>query len=450
MGSQPRIGLYRPGLSSPERLEHTTVGREETLRDLLEKLERSSTKKTHQHYAFVGPRGSGKSHFLSLLQHRVESSSELRAAFTVLRFPEAPHRLLSFADFALRICELLAERESDPKWRELAAELGEEEDDRLIADALEPAINSYRDGSGRVLLLLLEGLDEILTRQIKSDRDIHHLRKFLMTTPSCILVASARVMFAGLTDNAQPFYDFFDVQTLADLDLQQTEELIEKGLEHDGHRDLAARLGELGPAIAAVHELTGGNPRLVTMQYALLAASVTDVRRQVEELLDRVSPVFRDRIGVLPPQERAVLETMALSRSEPKTPALIARKLRKTPQQTSSLLQRLTRSGHVVVMDHPTDKRSKMYRIKDGFFDAWLSSQGSPERLARILDLAALFEVWYRHRAADGEPIEQLEEAIQLWRLQRAGPLEELAAQRPADAGALRTALEAMLRAAAG
>ena len=101
------------------------------------------------------------------------------------------------------------------------------------------------------------------------------------------------------------------------------------------------------------------------------------MERQFVELVNRISPFYQDRIKDLPPQERAVLGTMATIRTEPKTPALIAARLRKSPQQTSALLQRLTKSGYLVVMDNPDDKRSKIYRIKEGFFDLWLSMDQS-------------------------------------------------------------------------
>ena len=102
------IGLFRAGLTAPDRLEQTTIGREEMLADLLEKLQRSTGKKTHQHYVFIGPRGIGKTHFLSLLVHRIESSPDLCGRFTIVRFAEETHRLLSFADFLLRVCEILS------------------------------------------------------------------------------------------------------------------------------------------------------------------------------------------------------------------------------------------------------------------------------------------------------------------------------------------------------
>jgi len=160
---------------------------------------------------------------------------------------------------------------------------------------------------------------------------------------------------------------------------------------------LLEQFDELSPKIKALHEMTGGNPRLVIMHYALIAdENVLEVKRQFEELLDRISPFYQDRMKELPPQERAVLETMALIRSEPKTPALLARKLRKSPQQTSTLLQRLTKSGYLVVMDHPDDKRSKIYRIKEGFFDLWLSMNESRQQRKRLPALTEFFELWYQ------------------------------------------------------
>ncbi|KKK57275.1 hypothetical protein LCGC14_3056100, partial [marine sediment metagenome] len=353
--------LYRAGITSPERLEKTSIGREEMLGDLLQKIEHSTGKRTHQHYAFIGPRGVGKTHFLSLLVNRIESRAELRDKLTVVRFPEETHRLLSFADFLLRTCEILAQSDSDGEWQTLYEQLAEEDDDRRVIDTLEPKLNHYRQETGRVLLLLLENLDEVLTRQIKGSQDVHHLRKFLMTSPSCILVATAPIMFPGLTDVERPFYDFIDVQVLDNLTQQQTVDAIRVNLQYDGREDLLDRFDELSPKIKALHEMTGGNPRLVMMHYSLMAdEDVLEVQQQFAELLDQISPFYQDRIKDLPPQERAVLETMALIREELKTPALIARKLRKSPQQASSLLQRLTKSGYLVVTDHPNDKRSKV------------------------------------------------------------------------------------------
>jgi demethoxyubiquinone hydroxylase (CLK1/Coq7/Cat5 family) len=65
------------------------------------------------------------------------------------------------------------------------------------------------------------------------------------------------------------------------------------------------------------------------------------VRDQLRILLDRITPFYQDRLGGLPPQERALLETMAVMRDQEKTPATIAARMRMKTTHVSSLLKRL-------------------------------------------------------------------------------------------------------------
>jgi DNA-binding MarR family transcriptional regulator len=122
--------------------------------------------------------------------------------------------------------------------------------------------------------------------------------------------------------------------------------------------------------------------------------SVTAVRDQFRILLDRVTPFFQDRLRDIPPQERAVLETMATMRDMEKTPGSIAERMRMKLNQVSTLLKRLTAAKHVRSSPHPNDKRKQVYVIAEGFFDLWLwmnLSRGARERLPFILDFFAMF-----------------------------------------------------------
>ncbi len=145
--------------------------------------------------------------------------------------------------------------------------------------------------------------------------------------------------------------------------------------------------------------MTGGNPRLIMMLYELMAHdNLQDVKMQLQKLLDQISPFYQDRLKDLAPQERALLEILALQRSEPRTPANIARHLRKSPQQISSLLQRMTKAGYLTVSDNPQDKRSRIYRIKEGFFDLWLAMSESRLQRKRLGYLAEFFEMYFSDR----------------------------------------------------
>ena len=95
--------------------------------------------------------------------------------------------------------------EDERLWTELFAEVETENDDAKVADALVPAIREQNRKHGRTLLVMLENLGEILTRQIRDKNDVAALRKFLMADNGCLLLATAPLHFDGITDVGQPF-----------------------------------------------------------------------------------------------------------------------------------------------------------------------------------------------------------------------------------------------------
>ena len=103
------IGLYRSGVTSPERIRHTTVAREHLLDNAIESLRGSVDRKSKNHLLFIGPRGIGKTHLLSCIEDAVQSDQVLGSRVVVVRFPEESNRTLSFADFLIGLCGILKE-----------------------------------------------------------------------------------------------------------------------------------------------------------------------------------------------------------------------------------------------------------------------------------------------------------------------------------------------------
>ncbi len=391
------IGLFRAHITPLDRLVKTTVGRQDMLDDLLGKLARQAGKKGSQSYLFIGRRGIGKTHFLTLIEHAVKTKKNLQKTYTVLRFPEENNRILSFADLVLGMAELLAEALDDKEWREFSLSAARLEKDEEIIDTIVPRLRHYQMQTGKTLLVLIENLDVLLTEQIKREQDIHHLRTFLMDSPCALLIGTSPVYFPGLYDNKKPLYDFFDIQVLEDLTEEETLEVIRKNLEWEKREDVLKGFEALTPKIRALHTMTDGNPRLIMMLYELVVHdNLMDVKMQLQKLLDQISPFYQDRLKDLAPQERALLETLALMRTIPRTPANIAAQLRKTPQQISSLLKRMTGAGYLTASDNPQDRRSRIYRIKEGFFDLWLAMSESRAYRRRLGFLVEFFEVYYR------------------------------------------------------
>ena len=390
------IGLYRSGVTSPERLRRTTVARAHLLDDAIESLRGSVTRKSKNHLLFIGPRGIGKTHLLSCVEDAVQSDESLGANVVVVRFPEESNRTLSFADFLIGLCGILKEvLEDEPLWTELFAEVETEDDDARIADTLVPAIREENRRRDRTLLVMLENLGEILGRQIRDRNDVAAMRKFLMADNGCVLLATAPLHFDGITDVRQPFYDFFDIQILENLTFEETVEVIRLNLEWDRLTEIRDTLDDMRPRLQALYRMTGGNPRLTMMLYELIAhESITSVQDQFHLLLDRISPFYQGRLNDLPPGQRALLECLASMRDREKTPAAIAARMRMSQQETSSLLKRLSDARYLRSYRHPRDKRSRLYTIREGFFDIWLAmnlSRGARRRMPFLLDFFGLF-----------------------------------------------------------
>ena len=392
----PSIGLYRSGITSPERLRQTSVGREHLLDNAIESVRGSLGRKSKHHMLFIGPRGIGKTHLLSLIEDAIQSDKALNAQAVVVRFPEESNQTLSFADFLIGLCRILKDvREDEPIWADLFAKVETNEDDDQVVDTLVPAIRKQNCQHSRTLVVMLENLGEIFTRQIRNQDDIASLRKFLIAENGCLLLATAPLHFHGITDIKQPFYDFFDIQILGNLTFDETVEVIRRNLEWDGRTGTLDSLKEMRPKLQALYQMTGGNPRLTMMLYELIThESVTQVQDQFHLLLDKISPFYQSRLNDLPPSQRALLECLARMRDQDKTPATIAARMRISQQETSSLLKRLSDAHYLCAAENPKDKRSRLYRIREGFFDIWLAmnlSRTSRKRLPFLLEFFSLF-----------------------------------------------------------
>jgi tetratricopeptide (TPR) repeat protein len=393
-------GFYRPGLSLIEQLMATTVGRDDLLGLFLKKLKARHEEDEKQNFMIMGPPGAGKTHFIRVLAETVHKSEELARQYLIIQFPEENHRILTFADLLLGIIEILGNISSVKSWNTLYDKLIELEDDTELIDTAIPELEKYCETSKKSLLILLENIDVFFKGQLRDSKNLKQFKKFIIKSPFATFIGTSQYNLIKSDELRKPPFNLFDIHLLDVLEDKQTVELIKKNLEWEKQVDLLRSFDDLLPRLKALFEMSGGNPRLSLILYELIAKeNKWDIKRQIEKLLDQTTPFFRVRMRSLAPQERALLETIALVKLEQKTAGFIAKCLRQSLQQTISHLNKLLKAGYLFVTDHPTDKRSKIYRIKEGFFGLWLAIGHSREQNTILPRLVEFLEQWYAEQS---------------------------------------------------
>ena len=399
--SDSRIGIYRPSMSSRFRREQLTVGRDALLLDTLDHLRSAADRKSKHHFLFLGPRGIGKSHLLAVIEDRIAADPRLATRLVVARFPEESVRTLSFADLLKQLVSILATNlTEEPLWKELSSKLEKIQDSNEVVDSVVPVLRRTNEEKKRTIVVMIENLNELFSKQIRQDQQIGAIRKFFMDKNGCSLIATAPMHFDAVTDVAQPFYDFFDTQTLRPFDKEQSVTLLNRTIELDGDNTNAVK--DLSHCVMALHDMTDGNPRLIVMTCELIVREGMESAKEILfRLVDSISPTYQASLAEMAPQERAVMETLASMRdSTPRTPANIASKLGISERHTSALLKRLVDASLLKFAISPDDKRSRCYCIRDGFFDIWLAFQAGGVNKRRILLLAELLESFYDKKNA--------------------------------------------------
>ena len=159
-----RSSRYSPGNMDRQSLEALFVGRGDDMEDVLSRVT-TSIRSPEKHYILlVGPRGSGKTHFLALAYHRLMDRVDAADAcdsVAVALLNEEEWGVASFLDLVVRILRALA----DQRHPDLDTEI-DEIYDRFSKDpcrrrGLRSRARLRQHTRGKTLLLLCENLVDL-------------------------------------------------------------------------------------------------------------------------------------------------------------------------------------------------------------------------------------------------------------------------------------------------
>lgn len=389
--SAPAIPLiYNPDLVRRDTLVRSFVVREALLAEVLDDLR--CTTSTRQHHLFVGQRGMGKSTLLHRIAYGIDDDAALSQRWSPLLFPEEQYNVLRLSDLLSNTVDALAERLEGLQRAADAAALdravqtitGNEE---LRQGQLLGLLRRHAKKEGVRLVLLIDNLDMTLERI--GAKSQWRLREILQGEDWLVLVGAGTSMHESTWAYDQAFYDFFQVHELKGLDYAETHRLLGRLAEmHEAHE--VTRALEVAPAkLRALHRLTGGNPRTLSLLFNVLRrAALGDIADDLTALLDLSTPLYKHRLESLAPQQQRVVDALALHWA-PMTAGELAAVLGQGVNDVSSQLSRLVRDGVVETLDLP-DTTKAGHQIAERFFNVWYLMRAG-RRLRKQLDWLVRF-----------------------------------------------------------
>jgi tetratricopeptide (TPR) repeat protein len=396
--------LYNPDQMPESEVKETFVAREQLLDDLVELIKSQPEGAGVRHAVIIAPRGMGKTTVLLMVKFAVKDRG-LAGQWQVVKFPEESYGIYDLADLWIQTLELIAADTGDAELRRLTNDLKIEypQNDEL-QEAAYAAIRYWRRKHSKRLLLLVENFDQIL-EQINDERDNARLREVLMNDGTIMILGGATNFFKEARAYDQPLYNFFKIYDIADLKLAQMQELLRRRAKVDRIADFETKLKQNASRLRALKYFTGGNPRLVLMLYRVVSRSnVTEVRRALEKLLDEVTPYYKAKVEMLPPQQRKILDHIARvsgQTSQGMTPKEIAGAVRLPQNQTSAQLKRLAELGYVRVAN--LRGRSSWYTLSEPLYALWHQMRLGPGARERMKWLVVFLRLWYSVDEMDAE-----------------------------------------------
>lgn len=342
---------YSPGNLTPEALEKLFVGREDVLEDILRRVNASALGAEKHFVLLVGARGVGKTHFMALLNHRLQTDrkyANARKQLKVAYLNEEEWGVASFLDFLVRILRSLATRYKN-KTLSTKIEGIYAAFQKSPSAALEAAQSALLDFvKDDTLLLLCENLGDLF--QGLGDEGQQRWRAFIQEHAFWTIVATTPALFSDIQLQKGPFYGFFTIRNLAKLDFEPALTLLRQKAILEKQIDLANfLLTPTGRArVRAIHHLAQGNHRVyVIMSDFLNKESLDDLVTPFMRMVDDLTPYYQDRMRQLAPAQRKIIEFLS-HEQRPVNVKTIAASCLMSQQTTAKQLGELSKSQFVM------------------------------------------------------------------------------------------------------
>lgn len=381
------LWVFTPSRTDPKDLEFILVQRQDLIQDAVERVRESALTDHKHHLLFVGPRGCGKTHLVTLIVSRLTEDDELADRLRIAWLNE-DETCTTLLEFLLKIHAALVAR------------YPEEFRENNINDAYELTADAALDfvarqllstlGS-RTLLVVAENLDALF--EGLGDAGQKNLRAFIQEHPKLSIVATAQRLVQDLSSRTSPFFGFFQTEHLKTLNVDEANQLLQKIAQLQGKTSLVAFLAtnQGRSRVRALHHLSGGNHRIyIVLSQFITRDTIDALLGPFMKMVDELTPYYQERIRWLPALQRKIIEYLCSCESTVPVKD-IAKRLFATPQTISSQLQDLREKGYV---ESNQRGRESLYEVSEPLMRICVEVKDN-QRLQPLRLLVDFLRVWY-------------------------------------------------------
>ncbi|MEM9547138.1 MAG: ATPase, partial [Bacteroidota bacterium] len=398
MSNRTVATIYNPNLLSKKQLIGNYAVRLKKFQKLFKEIKTSTMSRPEQHILIEGQRGMGKTTLLLRLSYEVENDELLNTWLIPLVFNEEQYDVSSLSGLWELIAKYLGDKneafislfdEMDSNY--LRFDDNDEEYEKFIFNLLIRALKR----EGKKILLFIDNFGEMFS---KLESESKRLREILMTCEHIRIIAASSVVSEAFFKYDEPLYEFFKIEKLNELTLEETKLLLLK-LGESYNKSKIKKIVENEPErIETLRRLTGGVTRTIILLFEIFIDDETgNAFKDLESVLDRVTPLYKHRMDDLKPQPQKIVHSIAMNWDAIAVKE-IAKKTRIPSKTVSAQLHKLVKNG--IILKTETTTKNHLYSVRERFFNIWyLMRNGRKGDKNKVIWLARFFENWLNPKA---------------------------------------------------
>jgi len=384
------LNIYNPANQTRDELITNFVVRKKEFEEIFNTISHDDMLAPPRHFIVQGQRGSGKTTLLLRLYYEISKSENRKEWLHSIRFDEEQYNIRTlyklWENIAIYLEEEMVEG-FDGLYDEMQGSIEEKDYEKICYDLLRKNLRNQQ----KKLILFIDNFGDMLGKFQPKE---HQRLEYLLTHENDFrIVGGSSVVLDYKQEFTQPIYELFKIIQLEGLSQSETIDLLlnlGENYETISVKDVV--LHESG-RIEALRRLTSGVPRTIVLLFEIFIDNESgDSFRDLETILDRVTPLYKHRMDDLSPQQQEIVHAIAMNWDAVGVKE-IARITRMESKAVSAQLKQLE-FNHIVSKIR-TNIKNHFYQINERFFNIWyLMRYGRRRERNKVLWLVRFLQNW--------------------------------------------------------